>query len=341
MGSVTSMEQGVAGGLNADDRPIASLSLDADNLWAYMKVHGDPGWEAMPSFIEPLVRHALDDLDALGLRITWFIVGADADRKENVDALSALVPSGHEVANHSYRHEPWLHRYSAEELETEISRAEDAIESVTGVRTTGFRGPGYSLSTATLRVLVRRGYKFDASTLPSIVGPLARAYYMRTTQLSSDQLSDRSRLFGTWRDGLQSIAPYRWLVDGRSIIELPITTAPGLRIPMHMSYLLMLSERSPAVARSYFRAVLKACRVVGVGPSLLLHPLDFLSLEDAPQLGFFPSMGMPALLKRERVREYLTLFARNFRVVPVGEHVAAISDKDLRIKVPSSGMDKT
>jgi hypothetical protein len=26
-------------------KPLASLSLDLDNLWSYMKTHGDPGWE--------------------------------------------------------------------------------------------------------------------------------------------------------------------------------------------------------------------------------------------------------------------------------------------------------
>jgi peptidoglycan-N-acetylglucosamine deacetylase len=27
-----------------DSKPIASLSLDLDNKWSYMKTHGDPGW---------------------------------------------------------------------------------------------------------------------------------------------------------------------------------------------------------------------------------------------------------------------------------------------------------
>ena len=29
-----------------DQRRIASLSLDLDNLWSYLKIHGDSGWEA-------------------------------------------------------------------------------------------------------------------------------------------------------------------------------------------------------------------------------------------------------------------------------------------------------
>ena len=28
-------------------KPIASLSLDLDNKWSYMKTHGDAGWDAI------------------------------------------------------------------------------------------------------------------------------------------------------------------------------------------------------------------------------------------------------------------------------------------------------
>ena len=36
-------------------RPIASLSLDLDNKWSYMKTHGDQGWEAFPSYLDAVV----------------------------------------------------------------------------------------------------------------------------------------------------------------------------------------------------------------------------------------------------------------------------------------------
>jgi len=38
-----------------------------------------------------------------------------------------------------------------------------------------------------LDVLVRRGYRFDASTLPTYIGPLARAYYFMTAKLQREQ----------------------------------------------------------------------------------------------------------------------------------------------------------
>ena len=36
-------------------KTIASLSLDLDNKWSYLKTHGDPGWESFPSYLGILV----------------------------------------------------------------------------------------------------------------------------------------------------------------------------------------------------------------------------------------------------------------------------------------------
>jgi peptidoglycan/xylan/chitin deacetylase (PgdA/CDA1 family) len=305
--------------------PAASLSLDADNEWSYLKIHGDAGWEDHPSYLDVLVPRVLDVLDRHGLRITWFLVGEDAGRPEHRDVLGPLPAAGHEIGNHSHRHEPWLHRYAEAELDEELDRAETAIAAATGVRPHGFRGPGYSLSAATLRVLCRRGYAYDASTLPTYIGPLARAYYFRSTNLTPEQREERAMLYGTWADGRRGVRPYRWLVGDRTLLELPVTTLPVAKVPIHFSYLLMLSMYSPAAARRYFDAALRACRAAGIGPSLLLHPLDF---------AFFPGMQIPAEEKVARVETYLDLFTRHFDVVPVGEHAAALAREALPVRVP-------
>jgi hypothetical protein len=272
-------------------------------------------------------------LDDRGLRITFFVVGRDAAAPENADAFSALG-ARHEIANHSYRHEPWLHRYSETELVDELARAEEAIEAATGQRPDGFRGPGYSLSATTLDVLVRRGYAYDASTLPTVIGPLARAYYFRTAKLSEEERREREFLYGSWRDGLRSVRPYRWQVGERTLLEIPVTTLPGFKVPIHVSYLLMLSAYSPAAARAYFDAALRLCRAAGVGPSILLHPLDFISGDDVKELAFFPGMDIAVEEKIRRVESYIDVLARHFRVVPMGEHAAALAARDLPVKVP-------
>ena len=63
-------------------KPKASLSLDLDNKWSYMKTHGDPGWDAFPSYLHIVVPRTLNLLREFDLTITWFIVGQDAAAHE-------------------------------------------------------------------------------------------------------------------------------------------------------------------------------------------------------------------------------------------------------------------
>lgn len=318
-----------------NSKPLASLSLDLDNQWSYMKTHGDPGWEAFPSYLDIVVPRVLDFLEQRGLRITFFIVGQDAALPENYAAIRAIAEAGHEIANHSFHHEPWLHLYSAEQFEADLAQAEEHIERVTGQRPIGFRGPGYSLSPEVLRVLTLRGYQYDASTLPTILGPLARAYYTMSARLSPEEREQRKLLFGKLQEGFRPIQPYRWQIDGldRELLEIPVTTMPLLRIPMHLSYILYLSRFSSGLARSYFRLAMALCRLTQTGPSLLLHPLDFLGCEDVRELSFFPAMDLPAGRKTGLVGDVLAIYRDHFTIVPLVEHAQALSQADAIARV--------
>lgn len=331
-------------------KPLASLSLDLDNRWSYLKTHGDAGWESYPTYLPTLVPRVLDFLRKRKLAITFFVVGQDAVRAENHDVIRAIAEAGHEIGNHSFNHEPWLHLFSEPEINSEISRTEHAIIALTGQRSVGFRGPGFSYSPATLRVLARRGYQYDASTLPTFLGPLARAYYFMTAKLSPEEKQQRAALFGKFSEGFRSNKPYLWTAGQggsmlsrplsgpahhvgheaprksgtRGLLEIPVTTLPIFRTPIHVSYLLYLGCYSPLAARSYFRTALQLCRWTGTAPSLLLHPLDFLGMEDAPDLAFFPAMNLPKEVKLARVHEFVEMLTREFEVVPLCRQAASI-----------------
>ena len=316
---------------------IASLSLDLDNKWSYLKTHGDPGWESYPSYLDVVVPRFLDIVDDLGLQMTVFVVGQDAVLPKNRSALESIAAAGHEIGNHSFQHEPWLHLYSNEELDTELASAEDAIEDATGVRTKGFRGPGFSFSPAVLATLVRRGYQYDASTLPTFLGPLARTYYFLSTHLNQKQKAERKQLFGSWKEGLRPVQPYWWKLDpsvddeapvDQSLLEIPVTTMPLFRVPIHVSYLLYLRQFSRVAAWAYWRLAMSLCRWTGVGPSLLLHPLDFLGGNDDPDLAFFPAMRMRSKEKTAFVRDLLDDYSQRFQVVPICEHATAIAKRN-------------
>ena len=324
-----------------NSKPIASLSLDLDNQWSYMKTHGDIGWETFPSYLDIVIPRVLDFLKDRNLKITFFIVGQDAALEKNHNALRLLTEAGHEVGNHSFNHEPWLHQYSEESVESEITKTEEQIERVTGKKPIGFRGPGYSLSETVLRVLFRHGYLYDASTLPTFLGPLARAYYFFTTKLAPEEKNKRKQLFGGVRDGIRPIRSYKWHLGGvnNSLIEIPVTTMPIFRIPFHLSYILYINRFSPLLARIYFRIAMILCRLTQIHPSLLLHPLDFLGGDDIKELDFFPAMNLKSPEKIKLVNDILVIYSNYFKIVTLSEHANNIAlDKHLRTILPSKSL---
>ena len=87
--------------------------------------------------------------------------------------------------------------------------------------------------------------------------------------------------------------------------------------------MLYLSTFSTLAARAYWKTALAMCRATGIQPSLLLHPLDFLSGEDIDELKFFPGMNMPIARKLELVSDFLEAYTDSFDVVTMREHADA------------------
>ena len=207
--------------------------------------------------------------------------------------------------------------------------AEENIVKATGKRPIGFRGPGFSYSPSVLQVLARRNYKYDASTFPSFLGPLARAYYFMTAKLSAEEKQKRKGLFGKFSDGLQPLNPYELkLEDNHRLLEIPVTTMPIFKIPIHVSYILYLSSFSTTLALLYFRVALLLCRLTKTQLSLLLHPLDFLGGDDVPELAFFPAMNLTSQQKLKIVSKVLDLMSHQFQIVTMEEH-AQIANQQL------------
>jgi hypothetical protein len=155
---------------------------------------------------------------------------------------------------------------------------------------------------------------------PNLLNPLARAYFFATSNLSREEKERRKALFGTWSDALKPVKPYQWELDGRMLLEIPVTTMPLLKIPIHLSYILYLSKYARPLARAYFRLAMAMCALTGTQPSILLHPLDFLGHEDVHELRFFPGMDLPRARKLALVGEALDLMARRYQLTTMRAH---------------------
>jgi peptidoglycan/xylan/chitin deacetylase (PgdA/CDA1 family) len=316
-------------------KPLASISLDLDNLWSYMKTHGDPGWESFPSYLDTFIPMVLDILDDLNLKITFFIVGQDAALEKNHNVLKMLTERGHEVGNHSFNHEPWLHLYPKDQIKEEILKTQEHIKRVTGQKPIGFRGPGFSWSPELLEVLVENDYLYDASTLPTYLGPLARAYYFWKSDLTDEEKEKRKKLFGSYKEGFRPVKPYFLKIsDENKILEIPVTTMPVFKTPFHLSYLIYLGRFSKLLMAFYLNFAIQMCRLTGTRPSFLLHPLDLIGGDKVHELSFFPGMDVETDQKIRIFKKVINTLSNSFQLVKMSvnaKHV--IRSGNLKIKM--------
>jgi peptidoglycan-N-acetylglucosamine deacetylase len=128
-------------------------------------------WDTLPSRVEQTTRWLLDDLDAAGVRATFFVVGWVAERCP--DLVEAIVSAGHEVGAHSYWHRR-AYDLTPQAFASDLSRNLDVLRAAgaTGVR--AFRAPEWSITTDAgwaLPMLRRADIVVDASRAPvPIVG---------------------------------------------------------------------------------------------------------------------------------------------------------------------------
>jgi hypothetical protein len=306
-----------------------SLSIDLDNQWCFMQTNGDDGWQGFPTYLPDIVPRILSFFDEYDQPITFFIVGVDATKEQNRSSLASISKKGHEIASHSFLHQPWLHTYSVEEIKNEFQQAEDAIQDVTGVLPRGFRGPGYSYSKEVLEVLASRNYAYDCSSFPNSLAGLSRMYFFARNSLNKEERSRRSGLFGRSNEMLRTIRPYVCRLQSGRILEIPVTTMPFFRFPIHFSYVLYLSEYSEKLAIAYFRAAMALCEFRKIGPSLLFHPLDFMgSDDDCKEVAFFPGMNRTAAQKITTLRSCMAVISSRFQSMPIGRFADLVRSSD-------------
>ena len=99
----------------------------------------------------------LDVLRDKGVKATFFIAGAYADRYPGV--IARMADEGHELANHSYSH-PDFRNLSETQMRTEIRRGTAAIETAAGTRIVPlWRPPFGSRNGQILRVVEEEGFR--------------------------------------------------------------------------------------------------------------------------------------------------------------------------------------
>ena len=218
----------------------ASLSLDLDNKWSYMKTHGDAAWQSFPRICRSRSARSRYSRPAR-FTITFFIVGQDAALSENADVLSEIARRGHEIANHSHHHEPWMHRRGKAAIDEELAQGGGSDRTRTGRAPARFPRTGIhsvrvdpaKCSCARLSVRCIVAADVHRTARPRVL------LSQHEAQPGGSRAS--ARTCSEVRDGFRPNRQHAIALANGSLAEIPVTTFPGFGRPIHVSYVLYLA----------------------------------------------------------------------------------------------------
>lgn len=244
-------------------RRRAAVNVDVDALYLYDRIHGHAGGAGNAADFDPAthdptawtkgVSRFLDLFARTGVQGTFFVVAQDLAHPEVRAVLADCVAAGHEIGSHSWSHPYTLSRLPPAEMAAELTHARDALATATGQPITGFRAPGYVLSDSLLSAVVDAGHTYDSSRFPCPPYQLAKAAVIGLYRAQGRPSGSIPELPGVW---FGKRTPYiERVADGRALVELPIATLPGTRLPYIGTSLIAMGELgfdliSPLLARS-------------------------------------------------------------------------------------------
>jgi len=317
--------------------PFATLSVDFDDAWAYRRSFGIAAPAGAPSLLPIAVPRLRELMAEVGVTATCFLVGRDAEQPANAALLRSIAQAGHRLGNHSYSHDMDLSEATADTLRADLAAAHAAILALGVGVPEGFRSPAFGTTPQVFEAVASLGYRYDASSFPNSLGIVARAYHRRRARA----LGARSRLkrgaYGGLRAAGATLRPHVVTTTRGALVEFPVTTLPFFRTPIHGTYLHVLADRSPTLARAYFRFALALCAARGVPPSFLLHATDVIGADDAVGLEFLPGMRRPAAEKYALTRWAVAALARRFDTGPIEAALPRFGRDVPAGRLPASG----
>ena len=218
--------------------------------------------ESIPRFLEIF--------DTENVKATFFVIGDDARRNIGADMIQNIVAKGHEIGNHTMNHRTDFGKINLEEMRKEIIECDTILSQVTNTNLIGFRSPGYYFDESLINTLLQLDYKYDTSSLPTILSPLMN---LGLLFLSGFKKTDKK--LGRMKDIFRGIKPYYLNSDGtksifpssNKIFEIPITVIPNIRFPFHSTMVFMLGE-------NLFNIGIKLVKLHNLPLIYLFHAVD-------------------------------------------------------------------
>jgi polysaccharide deacetylase family protein (PEP-CTERM system associated) len=254
-------------------RPAHVFTVDLEDWYQGLEIDMDD-WAGFAPRIDKGMRVLLELFSQAGVKATFFVLGRQAEQTPQL--VREVADRGHEIACHGYSHRS-VYQQDPAQFMTELRRAKQVLEQITGAPVHGYRAPFFSITQQSLwalDILVDEGFTYDSSLFPVL----------------------------NYRGGAHAAARMPGPVStpsGRTIFEIPCST---LRLP-HPS--LPIGVNVPISGGGYFRlypyrltwAFVKLLQREGAGLVFYVHPWEY----DADH----PRIRMPRAIAQ--VTHYLNL----------------------------------
>lgn len=166
------------------------VSVDLDDLWTIQEILRNESDRY--SILEEAVYNALELFDQFSIKATFFCVAKDETILRNV--LKEITKGGHEVANHSFAHQP-NDTLSFEEKKQDIILSTKILEDMVCSKILGYRSPRWGCNLDVIRILEEMEYLYDASLAISPLFPILRCYLSSITK-------KKSYIFGNLKENM-------------------------------------------------------------------------------------------------------------------------------------------
>jgi hypothetical protein len=242
-----------------------NIHIDCDPLWVYASEYGLKPDYSNARIYEESLPELLGLLQARNLRATWFVIGRDLELPACREFCRRVLASGHNVANHTYSHLKNFHSAPYDARRREIVESHEAIRRELGYECRGIRFPGYYFDRSVVPILQELGYLYDSSVLPGPGVHMMAASYLLFNR------GEHEKRFGRPWFLFAPASPYRVRGGAHSqrLWEVPIGTAPLIRLPIHTTFVFMWGM-------AYFERALSLNRKLRRNLVYLFHAIDLL-----------------------------------------------------------------
>ena len=140
------------------------MSVDYDGVSTWIAA-GQTGLRTLSrgEFAELATPPLLEIFKRYGIVTSWYIPGTTA--LQYPESVAAVGAAGHEIANHTLRHED-IAALPVDQMRHSLQRTNEILEKLTGQRAVGARLSGADLGDGTvLKVMAEMGFAYDSSLL--------------------------------------------------------------------------------------------------------------------------------------------------------------------------------